>query len=151
MASSNTPPVVLTVRDTELAREATRAIEARTPSATGRDMHLTLDGDAPISLELPGGAAELITALLKSMAEGKSVLLVPQEEEITTQKAADLLNVSRPYLVGLIDKGELPARMVGTQRRLPLEIVLEYKARSKATRSMALQEMADLDQGQALR
>ena len=75
----------------------------------------------------------------------------PTESEITTQQAADLLNVSRPYLVGLIDKGVLPARMVGNQRRLPLKDVLAYKAHNRATHLGALREMTEIDQELGLR
>src|SRR5580700_7228168 len=72
--------------------------------------------------------------------------LVPYEAEITTQQAAELLNVSRPYVVGMIDRGELPVRMVGNQRRLPLKDVLAYKAENRAKRLETLQELAAQDQ-----
>ena len=72
--------------------------------------------------------------------------VAPTDVEITTQQAADLLNVSRPYLVSLVEKGELPVRKVGNQRRLPLADVLEYKARNRANRLEALRELTALDQ-----
>ena len=72
--------------------------------------------------------------------------LVPLESEITTQQAAELLNVSRPFVVGMIDKGTLPARMVGNQRRLPLKDVLAYKAENRAKRRETLRELAAHDQ-----
>ena len=65
---------------------------------------------------------------------------------MTTQQAAELLNVSRPFVVGLIDKGLLPARMVGNQRRLPLKEVLAYKADNRAKRRETLREMTAIDQ-----
>ena len=72
---------------------------------------------------------------------------VPPEPEITTQQAADLLNVSRPYVAGLIDKGMLPAaRMVGNHRRLPLQDVLAYRAESHDRRRQTLDELAAYDQ-----
>jgi excisionase family DNA binding protein len=74
------------------------------------------------------------------------VTLVPLEAEITTQQAAELLNVSRPFVVGMIDKGTLPARMVGNQRRLPLKDVLAYKAENRAKRRETLRDLAALDQ-----
>ena len=72
--------------------------------------------------------------------------LLPVEIELTTQHAADLLNVSRPYVVGLVEDGTLPARMVGNQRRLPLKDVLAYKAATRARRRDTLRELAVLDQ-----
>ena len=66
--------------------------------------------------------------------------MAPSDVEVTTQHAADLLNVSRAYLVGLIDKGELPVRKVGNQRRLPLADVFEYKDPTRANRLEALRD-----------
>ena len=98
------------------------------------------------TLDLPQAAAHLLTQMLKEMAAGNAVTLVPVEIGLTTQQAADLLNVSRPYLVGLVRDGSLPARMVGNQRRLPLKDVLAYKADTRAKRREALRELAALDQ-----
>ena len=71
--------------------------------------------------------------------------------EITTKQAADLLHVSRPYLVGMIERGELPARLVGKQRRLRLKDVLFFKKDNDAKRRDALRELAALDQELGLR
>lgn len=87
--------------------------------------------------------AELLNELLSPLAAGKAVQVVPLEREITTQQAAELLNVSRPYLVKLVEAGELPHRKVGPRRRLYLEDVLAYKARLDARRQAALQALAD--------
>ena len=69
-----------------------------------------------------------------------------RQTRVSFKVALTLLNVSRPYLVGMIDKGELPARMVGNQRRLPLTDVLAYKTANRAKRLEALREMTAIDQ-----
>jgi excisionase family DNA binding protein len=89
--------------------------------------------------------------ILMELGEDRAVTIVPVDAEITAQQAADLLNVSQPYLVGMIEKGTLPARMVGSQRRLPLKDVLAYKTENRAKRREALREMAALDQELGLR
>jgi len=103
------------------------------------------------TLELPPAAAKLLMQMLSEMGKGNAVSLVPTESEVTTQQAAELLNVSRPYVIGLVDKGELSARMVGNQRRLPLDAVLTYKAEAKARALEAMKEIAAIDQELGLR
>lgn len=98
------------------------------------------------TLDLPPVVAGLLMDILKETAAGKAVSLVAIDADVTTQQAATILNVSRPFVVGLIDKGLLPMRMVGNQRRLPLRDVLAYKADNRAKRRETLREMAALDQ-----
>ena len=113
-----------------------------------------LDGvDRPVrvqveaeSLELPPLVSRLLMDILGETAAGRAVSLAAVAPEITTQEAAGLLNVSRPFVVGMIDKGILPARLVGNQRRLPLADVLAYKADNRARRRASLDEMARMDQ-----
>jgi excisionase family DNA binding protein len=102
-------------------------------------------GQKAETFDLPPVVTRLLMSILDETAAGRAVTLVPLEPEITTQQAADLLNVSRPYVVGLIDKGTLPARMVGNHRRLPLQDVA-YKADSRARRRQTLRELAAYDQ-----
>jgi excisionase family DNA binding protein len=87
--------------------------------------------------------AELLEDLLAQLAAGRAVQVIPLAEEITTQQAADLLGVSRPYLVKLVDAGTLPHRKVGPRRRLHLEDVLTYRTQLNRDRQDALQALAD--------
>ena len=74
----------------------------------------------------PAGAVKLLQAILEDMALGRAVTVVPQNAELTTQQAAEALNVSRPFLVQLLEQKKLPFRLVGTHRRVRFEDVLRF-------------------------
>ena len=78
---------------------------------------------------LPVRLAEVLGGLLEDLAAGRAVQVITLKDEIGTQQAAELLNVSRPYLVKLVETGALPHRKVGPRRRLHLEDVLSFRAR----------------------
>src|ERR1019366_3044054 len=104
----------------------------------GRARHAIAAGESLTVGELPPIIALLLMDALKETEAGHALTLVSVETEITTVQAASILNVSRPFLIGMIDKGILPARMVGNQRRLPLKDVLAYKADNRAKRRAVL-------------
>jgi len=99
-----------------------------------------------LRFDLPQVVARLLVDILKETAAGHAVSLFPVEAEVTPQLAADLLNVSRPYLVGMIQDRTLPARMVGNQWRLPLTEVLAYREENYAKRLETLKELVAHDQ-----
>lgn len=92
------------------------------------------------SLDLPRAAVETLLQLARAMSQGKRLRLVVHESDLTTQAAAELLGVSRPHVIALIERGELDCRMVGTHRRLRSEDVLAYRERSYAQRRSAVQK-----------
>ena len=94
------------------------------------------------TVELPAGAVELLQAILEDMASGQAVMIVPQNAELTTQQAADFLNVSRPFLVGLLEQKKLPFRLVGTHRRVRFEDVLRFKENIDTQRRKVLDRLA---------
>lgn len=146
MSRTHIDPILPSEQDAMLADNARRTLEQS--ESAGKSLHLQLSavGHELMTLDLPPVVTGLLLDILKETAAGHAVTLVPVEAEITTQQAAALLNVSRPFLVGLIDKGDLPVRMVGNQRRLPLQDVLAYKADHFAKRSKVLDQLVAHDQ-----
>jgi excisionase family DNA binding protein len=109
---------------------------------------ITVEGEEQ-AIAIPASAFQVLADAVDEMAKGHAIRITAHEEEVSTQRAADLLNVSRPYLIGLLEKGEIPFRKVGTHRRLRLSDVLAYKARSDADAERAFREL--MAQGQKLR
>jgi excisionase family DNA binding protein len=95
---------------------------------------------------LPPSAIEGLKVVVDALMSGQSVTLVSQDEELTSQGAADMLHVSRPHLIKLLDQGKLPFHLVGTHRRIRLEDVLAYRDRRDAERDAALKELNRLSE-----
>lgn len=93
-------------------------------------------------VEVPASVVRVLADALDHAQRGEHVRLITDDEEITTQQAADLLNVSRPYLVALVDRGEIPSRKVGPRRRLKLADVLLYREVDQARRLRAVTDLA---------
>ena len=105
-------------------------------------LHIAGGGGDDI-VELPTPAAELLAEILESMASGNSVAVLRKDTELTTQQAADFLNVSRPFLVNLLEAGAVPFRKVGTHRRVRFDDLRVYKETIDDARRKALDELAD--------
>ncbi len=97
------------------------------------------DQEQPI--ELPAGAVVLLMDILEAMAAGRGITLIPENAELTTVQAADVLNVSRPFLIKLLEEKALPCRKVGAHRRIRMEDVMAYKARIDAEREAILDQL----------
>ena len=91
---------------------------------------------------MPAPALRMLVDILAQMAEGNAVTIAPYHAELTTQQAADYLNVSRPHLVGLIGRGELAHRKVGSHRRILFKDLVEYQQGSRVERKKSLDELA---------
>jgi len=113
------------------AGTATESVRVQAEGGTGKK-----------SVTVPRQAFELFLEILGQMANGNAVTILPLHAELTTQQAADLLNVSRPYFVQLLEENALPYRRVGTHRRVLASDVLAYKRRDEAQRREILAELA---------
>jgi len=98
------------------------------------------------SLILPASAARILVRVLQEIANGNGVSVVPVHTELTTQEAADLLRVSRPSLIRLLNQNEIEYRKVGSHRRVLLSSVLAYKRKAEGARREALAELVAYDQ-----
>ncbi|HEX3826379.1 MAG TPA: helix-turn-helix domain-containing protein [Sporichthyaceae bacterium] len=136
-------PEVVEVRPGQLASSELAAFErlleqvrqvGQTPRLVGPD------GDA---IELPRGIHDLLVAIVEQLKAGNGVTVIPMHAELTTVEAAQLLNVSRPYLIRQLEAGELPFHMVGTHRRLRLADVLAYRDRTDAQAEAALAALTE--------
>jgi excisionase family DNA binding protein len=99
------------------------------------------DSDQGQPIELPPGAVLLLMDILEAMAAGRGITLIPENAELTTVQAADVLNVSRPFLIKLLEEKALPCRKVGAHRRIRMEDVMAYKARNYADREAVLDQL----------
>lgn len=137
--------VTPTKADSALAKESGKKLAAHLGGSGGLRLEVKT-GTASEELILPPSALRLLVRVLTELGQGNAVTLTPLHAELTTQQAADLLNVSRPHLVKLLDEGTIASRKVGTHRRVKLEDVLAYKREFLARRQGALEELAALSQ-----
>jgi excisionase family DNA binding protein len=131
--------------DALVAKETSRLLAA----SLGRDQFVRLkmlSGTSRPTIQLPAAAVRLLVRILDEMARGNAVTVVPIRGEVTTQEAADILNMSRPSLIQLLNNGKIEFRHVGTHRRVRLDALLRYKRQADAARRAALAELAAYDQ-----
>ena len=93
-------------------------------------------------VSVPRKALDLLFNILSNMAEGKSISLVPSDSEVSTQQAADMLNVSRPHIVKLLEQGVIPYKKAGSHRRILLEDLLKYDEKLNDQRNSSLKFIA---------
>lgn len=100
---------------------------------------------------IPDEALRFLVDILSQMAQGNAIAIIPVHAELTTQEAAEILNVSRPFAIKLIDSGKIPCRKVGKHRRIRFADLMNYKQQSYNKQMQALDELAaqaqELDMG----
>ena len=99
-------------------------------------------GESQTTIDLPTSTLSLVVEVLMVLADGTEPLVMPHDKELSTQEAANLLNVSRPYLVSLLEDGEISFRMVGTHRRVRATDVLAYKREQRSRSKELMEELA---------
>jgi excisionase family DNA binding protein len=144
MTTATLEPAVVASQEAETAASAARELAEILPARRTRATKVTISpaGAPEKRIVVPARAFELLVEILAEMANGNGVTVLPLHAELTTQQAADLLNVSRPYLVGLLEQGKIPYRKIGTRRRVLLGDVLAYKRREDAARERVMRELA---------
>lgn len=100
-----------------------------------------IDGDHDEPIELPAGAVTLLMDILGAMAAGQGITLIPEDADLTTLQAANVLNVSHPFLMQLLEDGQLPYHITGRQRRIRLEDVMHYKRNIDQKREAVLDQL----------
>ena len=118
-----------------------KILAAKGENATLRMM----ENGKPADVVLTPALSSLLMDLLSHVSKGDAIALVPVSRMLSTQQAADVLNVSRPFLISLLDRGEIGHVLVGRHRRIDADALFAYKQRRDATRSEALDSLAELD------
>jgi excisionase family DNA binding protein len=132
-------------QDIEQAKQSSRTLSKYTDTER---VHLKIRGRSQESdeLVLPNHVVQLLLNILSEMAQGNAISVMPIHAELTTQEAANILNVSRPHLVKLVDNGKIPFHKVGTHRRVLAQDVLDYKKHINKQRHDTLDELTALSQ-----
>ena len=126
---------------------ASVAREASLQLASGQFEIRSSDGQ---TVQLPAEALPIFQEVLEQLAQQRSVVVLALDSELSTFEAADVLNVSRPHVTKLLERGAIPFRMVGTHHRIRLADVLQYQTEQRQRSLAAMQELADLSQGLGL-
>jgi excisionase family DNA binding protein len=113
--------------------ELRRLMQGGQASLVGPDGH---------QVAIPEPVHDLLLLILKNLQAGRAISIVPEHQQLTTQRAANILGVSRPFLVRLVENGDIPFHMVGSHRRIYLRDLMDYKRRRDAARHEAINNMA---------
>ena len=140
-----------TAEESYLARSCSQGLSAVLDTrGDSQEISLTDREGVAHKVSVPVSALRMMVELLTQLGEGNMVKLVPIHAELTTQEAADLLNVSRPTLIKLLDEGALPYHRTGNRRKVLFSELQAYKEQKKRDRLIALDELSELDQEQGM-
>jgi excisionase family DNA binding protein len=128
-----TEPISVPQTQERQIRDLRRLIQSGPASLVGPDGH---------QVAIPEPVHDLLLLILKNLQAGRAISIVPEHQPLTTQRAANILGVSRPFLVRLVENGDIPFHMVGSHRRIYLRDLLDYQRRRDAARHEAIDDMA---------
>jgi excisionase family DNA binding protein len=131
--------------DAELAQASSRQLAKilrRRRKRKSLNVRFESEGDGTEPIAVPVAAFELLEHILTEMGKGNAVTLIPVHAELTTQQAANMLNVSRPFLIEQLEQGAIPFRKVGTHRRILFQDLVAYKRSLDGKRLKVLEELA---------
>lgn len=131
----------LTKKEISLAQNGKRVLGEKDLEDKIKNAELVFYEKNEIKIALPQTAVKVLSEVLAYISEGREISVVPLDEEFTTQKAADYLKVSRPFLIKLLEKGEIPYRKVGKHRRILFEDLQRYKNEIDEKRLKTLNEL----------
>lgn len=141
-------PVIPNDKEIQLATESSRTLSSIV-KAKARTFEFLIDGKKTI--KIPASVFQMLLTILTQMAAGRAITIIPIKAELTTQEAANILNVSRPFLISLLEEGKIPYRKVGTRRKILFEDLMKFKKIDDEERSRALDKLIeqaqDLDMG----
>ena len=136
--------VDLSDQDAELLSQASRLMSEALDRSQARRIALVeekADGSDVARLEVPPATLRLLSRILALMARQQTFVLYPESSELTTKQAAEVLGVSRPFLIRVLEAGEIPYRKIGRHRRVLMKDVLTYKQSMQVKRRAALDEL----------
>jgi excisionase family DNA binding protein len=144
MTTSQLAHLMPTTEEMVIARESGRALSAylQMKSRT-QQIDILDDKGTPHPVKVPMSALRLLVDVLSEIGDGNAVSIIPIHAELTTQQAADVLNVSRPYFVKLLENGDIPFHKTGTHRRVRYQHVIEYKEKVDSLRRDSLSQLAE--------
>ncbi len=137
-------PALPSEAESVLAKETSRVLASH--MGTAEPLQFRIGPAAEEKVRVPASAVRMLVRILEEMAKGNAVTLIPVHAELTTQEAADMLNISRPSLIHLLDEEKIDYRKVGTHRRVRFEALMRFKRQADADRKAALAELAAYDQ-----
>ncbi|MFT6386811.1 MAG: excisionase family DNA binding protein [Cellvibrionaceae bacterium] len=134
-----------TSQEIELAKQSSRTL-AKYANQDRVTLKITGEDGQSEDITLPGHIMAMLLKISTEMSQGKAISLIPINAELTTQEAANMMNVSRPHLVKLLEQETIPFHKVGTHRRIYLEDLLAHIQENDEARSKTLDELAALSQ-----